>query len=155
MRICDLLLEIELLQLAQVLLLGLPNTIDDILNVQNKVGLTVAGISEGHVGWVCLRDRGECQMRWPSLDEHHIARYQAGSIGTTSCICSAPENNRSIIVCWITKDLVELHREPVEMVDVQWAEVVVKGIVQEGIIDGEVDGSWAHFGGCRSVLSSR
>jgi hypothetical protein len=39
------------------LLLGSPDTIHNVLDVQNEVGLAVSSIAEWHVGWVCLGNR--------------------------------------------------------------------------------------------------
>jgi hypothetical protein len=51
------LFKVEVTESTQTLLLGLPNTIHDILDVQDKVGLAVSGITEGHVRGVGLRNR--------------------------------------------------------------------------------------------------
>lgn len=57
--------EIKVLKNAAALLLGLPHTINDILDSDAIVGLTIAGISERHEGGVNLRNRREGQMWWP------------------------------------------------------------------------------------------
>ena len=39
----------------------------------------------------------------------------------------------------VPKHIVQLDRETVEMSNVQWAEVGMKSIVQQAIVDGEID----------------
>jgi hypothetical protein len=56
----------------------------------------------------------------------------------TPSICLAPENNRLVLVFGRTENIMELDSKPIEMTDVQWSEVVVEGIVQQAVIDGEV-----------------
>lgn len=87
-------------------------------------------------------------MGWPSLDQHHIACDETCSICPTSCICATPEDDCAITVGWITEDLVELHGKAVQVTDMQWAEVVVKSVVQKGVINGEVDRRGSYSDGC-------
>lgn len=110
-----LLFQIELLQLTQMLFLGLPYSIDYILNVQDKVCLTIASVSEWHVGGICLGDWSKCKMRWPCLNQYHIACNQAGSVGSTPRIGPAPKHNSSVIVGWIAQYLMKCDGESVQM----------------------------------------
>lgn len=150
----DLLFQIELLQLAQALLLRLPNTVDNVLDVENKVSLAVSGISEGHIRRIGLRDGCESQVRRPGLDEHHVAGNQAGSIRPAPGIRSTPKYNCSVIVGWIAKDLMELNGKSVEVSDVKRAKVVVECVVQKGIVNSEVDWLRPHVDSSRPLLSS-
>ena len=149
-----LLFKIEFFQLTQILLLGLPYSVDYILNVQHKICLAVPGISEWHVRWIGLRNRSESKVRRPCLDQDHVASHQAGSVCSAPGICSAPEYHRSVIVRRITQDLVELDCESVQVADMQWTEVVVECIVQEGIIDSEVYRLWSVVYWCWPLLCS-
>lgn len=54
---CFILFKIEFAQSTQTLLLSPPDTIDDILDVQDKIRLAVSRITEGHVRGVGLGDR--------------------------------------------------------------------------------------------------
>lgn len=56
----------------------------------------------------------------------------------TSRIRHTPEHNWSVLVLLGSQDLMELERESVEVPNVQWAEVVVKCVVEEGIVNCEV-----------------
>jgi hypothetical protein len=56
----------------------------------------------------------------------------------TSRISGAPEHNGPILVPLRTQDIVELNGKAVQVTNVQRAKVMVKGVVEEGIIDGKV-----------------
>ena len=79
----DVLLEIEVLQVEEAFFLGAEDAVDDVLDAQTVVCLAIARIAEGHARWVHLRNRCECQMRWPILYQHHIASENARSICAT------------------------------------------------------------------------
>jgi hypothetical protein len=40
----------------------------------------------------------------------------------------------------MSKYIMELNGKAIQMSNVQWAKVCVKGIVQQAVVDGEVDG---------------
>lgn len=82
-------------------------------------------------------------MWWPRLDHHHVTGNQACCIGATPGVGFTPEHDGTVTVGWIAEDFVEQDREAVEVANVQWAKVVVEGVVEEGVIDGEVDGLWS------------
>lgn len=69
----DVLFQAELCQSAELLLLGFPNTIYNILYRKTEIRLTVASISEGHTRRVHLSNGCEGQMRWPVLNKDHVA----------------------------------------------------------------------------------
>lgn len=48
----------------------------------------------------------------------------------------------------------EDNSKSVQVTDVQWAKVGVKGIVQQCVVDGEVDWLWSSFYGGRTSLLS-
>lgn len=52
----------------------------------------------------------------------------------------APENNGPVLVVGVAQNLVQLNGEAVEVANVEWAEVGVEGVVQQGAVNGEVDG---------------
>ena len=74
------LVEVEVLQVDHLLLLGLPHAVHHVLHGDAVVGLAVAGVSEGHQRRVDLGDGGEGEVRWPALDENHIAGHEGGGI---------------------------------------------------------------------------
>lgn len=77
-------------------------------------------------------------MGWPGLNQHHVAGNQACSIGATSGVGLGVENNRTVAICGVAEDLVELDRKPVQMTDMQRAKVRMERVVQKGIVNGEV-----------------
>ncbi len=92
-------------------------------------------------------------MRRPRLDQDHVASDQTGSIGPAPRIGSTPKHHCSIIVCWVTQDLVKLNGEAVEVADMQRSKVGMEGVVEKGVVNGEVD--WGRPGSRdwgRSVL---
>lgn len=68
----DSLLKVEVLQPANAFLFRSPDTIHNVLHGEYIVCLTVSCISERHQRWVHLRDRSECQVWRPFLDEDHV-----------------------------------------------------------------------------------
>jgi len=80
----DLLFEIEILEFAQALLFRLPDAIDNILNAQHEVCLTVSCVAEGHIWWISLGNGRQSQMRRPSLDHDHVACNEASSVSPAS-----------------------------------------------------------------------
>lgn len=62
-------------------------------------------------------------------------------IELTSRVCAAPKDDGAILILLHTENLVEVQSEAIQMSDVQWAEVMVKCVVQKSVIDGEVVGS--------------
>lgn len=50
-----------------------------------------------------------------------------------------PEHDCAILIVWVSKDFVKLDGETVQMADVQWTKVGVKGIVKQAAVDGEVE----------------
>ena len=151
-------LEVKVFKVAALFLLGLPDTIYDILDRDAVVSLAVASISEGHQRRLDLGNGRKSEMRRPSLDEHHVASKHAGGVGATyfllveppsktslfvfflltSGVSSAPEDNGPITVLLSTEDLVELNRKAVQVANVQRPKVVVEGIVEQGVVNGEV-----------------
>lgn len=77
------LVQVEVIQVAALLLLGLPNTIYHILDADAVVGLAVASISEGHQRGINLSNWGQGQMRRPVLNQNHVAGQHASSICAT------------------------------------------------------------------------
>lgn len=96
-------------------------------------------------------------MRRPGLNHDHVAGYKTGSICPAPRICSTPEDDSSVIVRWIAKDFVEDNGKSVQMTNMQWAEVCMEGIVQQGVVDCEVDwlGSRGFYGSWTSCSSGR
>lgn len=47
----------------------------------------------------------------------------------TPRVSAAPEDDGAVLVGWVAENLVQLYREPVEVANVQWAKVAVKGVV--------------------------
>lgn len=58
----------------------------------------------------------------------------------TPRVGGAPENDGPVLVLRRSQDIVEVEREAVQVADVQRAEVVVEGVVEEAVVDGEVEG---------------
>lgn len=56
----------------------------------------------------------------------------------TSGISGAPKHYRAVLVLLSTKDVVEANGKAVQVANVQRAKVVVKGIVQQAIVNGKV-----------------
>lgn len=48
----------------------------------------------------------------------------------TSRVCTAPKHDCSILVRWVAQDLMQLHREAVQVTNVQRAKVAMEGIVE-------------------------
>lgn len=78
-------------------------------------------------------------MGWPGLDQDHVTCHEACCIGAAACIGLAVENHGPVAVAGIAEYLVEKHSKPIQMTNVEWAEVGVEGIVQKGVINREVD----------------
>ena len=77
------LFEAEVLEATETLLLCLPHTVDDVLYGQAVVSLTVAGIAERHAWRVHLGNGRQSKMRWPILDQDHVASKDACSVCAT------------------------------------------------------------------------
>lgn len=77
------LVEVEVVEGAAALLLGLPDAVDNILDGDAVVGLGVSSVAEGHQRWVDLSDGGQGQVRGPVLNEDHVAGEHASSVGAT------------------------------------------------------------------------
>lgn len=135
------------------MLFGFPHAINNILDGQNEIRLAVSGVTEWHVRRVSLRNWGQSQMRWPGLDENHVASDQASSIGTASRVRLAVKHYRTITVCGVPKDLVEMHRKAVEVTNVVRAKVCMKCIVEQGILYRKVHGAAALASGGTGVGS--
>lgn len=135
---CSILFKIEVTQSTQTLFLGSPDTIHNILDVEDKIRLAVASITEGHVRGVSLGDRRQSQMRRPGLDQNHVTCHEACCIGAATCIGLAVENHRPITVTRIAEDLMEENSEPIQMTDVERPEIGVEGVVQKGVVNREV-----------------
>ena len=58
----------------------------------------------------------------------------------TPRVRGAPEDNGPVLVLGRGEDVVEVEGEAVQVADVQRAEVVVEGVVEEAVVDGEVEG---------------
>lgn len=56
----------------------------------------------------------------------------------TPWVCGTVEDDWSVLVILVSQNIVELDGEAVEVTNVQRAEIVVKGVVEERVIDGEV-----------------
>jgi hypothetical protein len=59
------LFKIEVFEPEQILLFRLPHTINNILDVQHIICLTVSSISERHIWGVGLRNWRKSKMWWP------------------------------------------------------------------------------------------
>ncbi len=134
------LFKVKVAEPTQALLLGLPNTVNNILDVQDEVSLTVSGIAEGHVRRVGLRNRCEGQVGRPGLDENHVASHEASGVCAAARIGLAVEDDRAIAVGGVSEDLVEKNCKSIEVTNVQGTKVRVECIIQESIINSEVDG---------------
>lgn len=58
----------------------------------------------------------------------------------TPRVRGAPEDNGPVLVLGRGQHVVEVEGEAVQVADVQRAEVVVEGVVEEAVVDGEVEG---------------
>ena len=143
----NILFKVKVTQTTKTLLLGLPHSIDYILDVQDKISLAVSSVAERHVWWVSLRNRRKGQMRRPRLNQNHVACNKASSVRTATGICLAVENHRSVAVGRVPEDFVEENCKSVQVTDVKRTKVRVESIVKEGVVDGKVHG--------RSALASR
>lgn len=77
-------------------------------------------------------------MGCPGLDQDHIASHQTSGVRTASRICFAPEDHDAITIRGVSKNFMEMNCEPIEVANVQWAEVGVESVVKEGIVNGEI-----------------
>ena len=77
-------------------------------------------------------------MGWPGLNHDHVACNEAGCIGATPGISLTIKDYRAVAVGWVAKNFVEKHSKPIEVSNVEWAEISVKGIVKKCVVDGEV-----------------
>lgn len=75
---------------------------------------------------------------------HHIARQKTPCIASRPPIWPAPENNHPPLVLAISKNIVQRHGKPIQVPDVEWAEIVVESVVQQSVVNSEVD--WLHPG---------
>jgi hypothetical protein len=132
------LLKVKIAESAEGLFLGLPHAVNNILNVQDKVGLAVSSIAERHVRRIGLRNGSQSQMRGPRLDHDHVACNETCGICAAARIGFAVENNWTIAVGWVTKNFVEENSEAVQVTDVEWAEISMESIVQKSVINSEV-----------------
>lgn len=137
----NLLFQTEILEPAKAFLFGLPDAIYHVLDSKDKVRLAVPGISEWHVWWVSLGNGGQCQVRRPGLNEHHIASYDACNVCSASRVRFGPQNHWTIGIFWVSQDLMKVYRESVQVSDMERAKVCMERIVQEQPIDIEIDGS--------------
>lgn len=60
-------------------------------------------------------------------------------------VCHAPEDDGPIPVFFCAKYVVKHESESVKMADVEWAKVMVEGIVEELVVNGEVEWLLARF----------
>ena len=68
-------------------------------------------------------------MRRPFLDQDHVAGEDAGGVGATSRVSMAPEDDGTIILVFVAKDVVKFHGKAIEMPDVKGTEVGAEGVV--------------------------
>jgi hypothetical protein len=67
----------------------------------------------------------------------------------------APEDDGPVLIRGVSQDLVKLHRESVQVANVQRAEVAMECIVEKGLVNAEVD-RWERLGCCsRATLGAR
>lgn len=77
------LLKAKVLQAAKALLLCLPHTVDNVLYGETVIGLTVTSVTERHAWRVHLGNGRQSKMRWPVLDQDHVASKDACSVCAT------------------------------------------------------------------------
>lgn len=63
-----------------------------------------------------------------------------GECPHTTRIRGAPEDNGPILVLGRSEDIVEVEGKAVQVADVERAKVVVEGVVEQAVVDGEVEG---------------
>lgn len=74
-------IKVKVVQIDALFFLGLPDAIDNVLDGDAVISLAVSGITERHQRRVDLCDGCEGQVRRPVLNQHHVAREHASSIG--------------------------------------------------------------------------
>ena len=124
------LFKVELAQPTQRVFFGLPHTVDHVLNAYDEVRLAVSSITEGHVWWIRLGDRRQCQVWRPGLNQNHVASNQACGIRTTPRVCLAVKDHRSVTIGGVSQDLMEMDRKAVEVTNVIGTEIRMKSIVE-------------------------
>lgn len=87
------LLQIEAADIEELLLLGAPDAVDNVLDGEHKVCGGVASIAEGHEGGLGLSDGRKGQMRRPRLDQDHVAAKNAGSVGSVPGVGARVEDH--------------------------------------------------------------
>lgn len=65
-----------------------------------------------------------------------MTRLRASTL--TPWIGPAPEDYRAVLILLGTQNLMKLERKPVQVADVERAEVMVEVVVEEDVINGEV-----------------
>lgn len=80
------------------------------------------------------------------IDQYTASRSSRFST-LTSRISVTPEYHGSVLVVGVSKHFVKLNGKAVQMTDVERAKVGVEGIVEQGVVDGEVEW-WVLRGGC-------
>lgn len=74
------------------------------------------------------------------MDQDHVARNQASSIGPTSSIGLTPEDHRPIVVRRVTQYLMEVDSETVQVADVQRAKIGMEGVIKKRVVNGKIYG---------------
>lgn len=95
-------------------------------------------------------------QRWPDLHGESVSLRRA-TMGQrlTSRVGGAPKDDGSVLVLLRAEDVVEADGEAVQVADVQRTKVVMEGIVQEGVVDGEVARGCAGTGQGRCIGGAR
>lgn len=75
----------------------------------------------------------------PRLNENHVGSNKASGVGTAPCVWPTIEHDRPVTIVGITKNLVEMNGEPIQMSNVEGTEICMESVVKQGIIYCEVD----------------
>lgn len=83
------------------------------------------------------------RKRWPGLgtnfSQPELIRISITWVLLTLWVCQAPEDDWSVSVFLGTEYVVEHESKSVKMADMEWAKVVVKCIVEQLVVYGEVE----------------
>lgn len=98
------------------------------------------------------------KQHWRGLDKDSLAQSSFNQqnpvchiIQLTPRVGSAPEHDRAVFIFLGAEDIVKSNSKAVQVANVKRAKVMVEGVVQEGIIHGEV--AWRRLAtGCSSAI---
>ena len=73
--------------------------------------------------------RLECKLRLRDLNMSAVEGAYLHRVRLTPRVRVTPEDDSPFFIGGITQHLVQLHSEPVQMTNVEWAEVAMEGVV--------------------------